>query len=48
VPARPVALDYLTLDLGDTPPGRYRLTITVTDVVGGRSASRARVVTIAK
>ena len=33
MPARPVTLDYLTLDLGDLDPGRYRLTITVTDAV---------------
>ncbi|HEX9633502.1 MAG TPA: GWxTD domain-containing protein [Gemmatimonadales bacterium] len=27
----PVSLEYLTLDLGDTPPGRYRLTVSVAD-----------------
>jgi GWxTD domain-containing protein len=29
-PAAPALLEYLTLDLGDTPAGRYRITIGVT------------------
>ena len=42
VPARPVTLDYLTLDLGDLDPGMYRLTISVTDAVRNVSAEAVR------
>ena len=42
VPAGPVALDYLALNLGDTPPGRYRVTVRVTDLATGRSAVSER------
>jgi hypothetical protein len=48
VPARPVTLDYLTLDLGDLAPGRYRLTITVTDVVRTVSAESVRELVIVR
>jgi GWxTD domain-containing protein len=48
VPARPVTLDYLTLDLGDLAPGRYRLTITVTDAVRNVSAESVRELVIAR
>ncbi len=42
VPARPVTLDYLTLDLGDLAPGAYRLTIAVVDAVTNARAESAR------
>ena len=48
VPARPVTLDYLTLDLGDLAPGRYRLTITVTDAVRNVSAESVRELVIVR
>jgi hypothetical protein len=48
VPARPVTLDYLTLDLGDLAPGQYRLTITVTDVVRNVSAESVRELVIVR
>ena len=47
VPARPVTLDYLTLDLGGLDPGRYRLTITVTDAIRKVSAEGTRDLVIA-
>jgi GWxTD domain-containing protein len=48
VPARPVMLDYLTLDLGDLAPGRYRLTISVTDLVTNATTSSERELTIVR
>ncbi|HUF29849.1 MAG TPA: GWxTD domain-containing protein [Gemmatimonadaceae bacterium] len=42
VPARPVTLDYLTLDLGDLAAGAYRLTITVVDSVTNARAEGSR------
>lgn len=48
VPARPVVLDYLTLDLGDLAPGRYRLTITVTDIIRNVSTESARELVIVR
>jgi GWxTD domain-containing protein len=48
VPARAVTLDYLTLDLGDLAPGRYRLTITVTDLVASATTSSERELTIVR
>jgi GWxTD domain-containing protein len=48
VPARPVTLDYLTLDLGDLAPGRYRLTITVTDAVRNVTAESVRELVIVR
>jgi len=48
VPARPVTLDYLTLDLGDLAPGRYRLTITVTDLVTNASTESERELAIVR
>lgn len=41
-PATPTALDYLTLDLGDAPPGRYRLTVEVTDLVTNQRSAADR------
>jgi GWxTD domain-containing protein len=46
VPARPVTLDHLTLDLGNVAPGSYRLTITVTDLVASALAASERELTI--
>jgi GWxTD domain-containing protein len=37
----PVLLDNLAIDLADTPNGRYRLSVTVTDKGSGRSFVRA-------
>ncbi|HSJ64112.1 MAG TPA: GWxTD domain-containing protein, partial [Gemmatimonadaceae bacterium] len=48
VPSRPVTLDYLTLDLGDLASGRYRLTITVTDLVTSATTERERELTIVR
>jgi GWxTD domain-containing protein len=42
VPARPVTLDYLTLNLGGLDPGQYRLTIKVTDKVRDASVESTR------
>jgi hypothetical protein len=44
--ASPVALDYLTLELGNAPAGRYRLTVRVTDRVTGRSTTTSRELTV--
>ena len=48
VPARPVTLDYLTLDLGDLDPGRYRLTITVKDAIRNASTESTRELVIVR
>jgi hypothetical protein len=45
-PAGPVALDYVTLELGDAPAGRYRLAVRVTDRNAGTSATATRELTI--
>jgi GWxTD domain-containing protein len=37
----PVLVDNLAIDLGETPNGRYRLSVTVTDKGSGRSFTRA-------
>ena len=42
----PVSVDYLTLEMGEAPPGRYRLTLEVTDQVAKRTARRARTIVI--
>jgi tetratricopeptide (TPR) repeat protein len=42
VPARPVSVEYLTLDLADVPPGRYLVTVTIRDTHTGRQASAER------
>ena len=46
--ARPVALNYLTIDLGDAPRGRYRLRIDVTDLVSSKRATTERFLTVTK
>ena len=33
-------VDNVTLSLGETPPGAYTLSVTVTDRVSGRSTTR--------
>lgn len=47
-PASPAFADYLTIALGDTPPGRYRLTIEVTDRTSGHKTSRSTELAIAE
>ena len=44
--ARPEMLDYLSLDLGDAPPGKYRIAITVTDLPSKQSVTTERDLTI--
>jgi GWxTD domain-containing protein len=46
VPARPVMVDYVTLDLGDAPAGRYKLTVTITDNATHRKVTRESAVTV--
>lgn len=46
VAARPAVTDYLTLDLGNAPPGRYRLILDVTDLVSKRTTTSRREVTV--
>jgi hypothetical protein len=45
-PARPVDVDYITLDLGDAPPGEYALAIEVTDLVNHARTMRQSTITI--
>ncbi len=48
-PAAPGAfVDRVSIALGDTPAGDYRLTLEVTDKVSGRKATSASSITIAK
>lgn len=44
--ARPVALNYLTIELGDAPLGRYRLRVEVTDLATTRRASAERLLKV--
>lgn len=44
--ASPVTLDWLSLDIGKAPPGRYRVTIEVTDLVANRVTTTSRVVQV--
>jgi len=39
-PSAPVLLDHITLALGTTPPGTYRMTVAVLDNVTGKATSR--------
>jgi GWxTD domain-containing protein len=39
-PARPVAVDYVALDLGDASPGNYVIDVEVTDLASHRHVSR--------
>lgn len=45
-PARPIAVDYITLDLGDASPGDYVVDVQVTDLTNHRHVSRERPLTI--
>jgi GWxTD domain-containing protein len=46
VPARPVAVDYVTLDLGSAPAGKYKLTVSITDNATHRKVTRESAVTV--
>jgi len=46
VPSHAVAVDYVTLDLGDATPGNYVIDVDVTDRVTHRHVSRQRSLTI--
>jgi GWxTD domain-containing protein len=46
VPYAPVLLDNITLGLGETPAGTYRLTVTIADRVSGRTTSRGMNLTV--
>ncbi|MGI8495964.1 MAG: GWxTD domain-containing protein [Gemmatimonadaceae bacterium] len=48
VPARPIAVDYLTLDVGDTAPGSYRLSVDVEDQITGRHVISERTLWVRK
>ena len=45
-PAREVAVDYVTLDLGEAPPGNYVIDVDITDLATHRHVSRERPLTI--
>jgi GWxTD domain-containing protein len=45
-PASPVDVDYITLDLGNAPPGEYTLAIEVTDLVNHARTVRQSTITI--
>jgi hypothetical protein len=46
VPHAAAVADHVTIDLGETPRGTYRLTLEVTDTVTGRVASRTATLVI--
>jgi GWxTD domain-containing protein len=46
--ARAVALNYLTIELGDAPRGRYRLRVEVTDLVSNQRATAERMLTVVR
>jgi hypothetical protein len=45
-PARAVAVDYVTLDLGDATPGNYLVDVDITDLATHRHITRERPLTI--
>ncbi|MDB4910213.1 MAG: hypothetical protein JWO39_1036, partial [Gemmatimonadetes bacterium] len=45
-PANAVAVDYVTLDLGDATPGNYMIDVDITDLATHRHVSRERPLTI--
>ena len=45
-PAAPTNVDFVTLDVGDSPAGRYVVRVTVTDKVSGRSATEEHAITV--
>jgi GWxTD domain-containing protein len=45
-PARPVAVDYVTLDLGSAAPGDYLVDVEITDLATHRQIKRERPLTI--
>lgn len=45
-PARSVAVDYVTLDLGDATPGNYVIAVEITDLANQRKVTRERPLTI--
>jgi GWxTD domain-containing protein len=45
-PAHAVAVDYVTLDLGDATPGNYTIDVDITDLATHRHVSRERPLTI--
>ena len=45
-PARAVAVDYVTLDLGEASPGNYVIDVDITDLATHRHVSRERPLTI--
>jgi len=47
VPCRAASADYVSLDLGAAPPGRYRVTVEITDQVTSRKTVREARLTIA-
>jgi hypothetical protein len=46
VPARPVSVDYVTLDLGNAPAGQYLLSVEITDLANNQRVSRESAVSI--
>jgi hypothetical protein len=46
IPATPAAVDYLTVDIGEAPTGRYTLRVEVVDTVTGKRVWRERLVSI--
>jgi GWxTD domain-containing protein len=44
--AGPVAVDHVSIAMGETPPGEYRVTLEVTDKVSGKKASRSTALVI--
>ena len=45
-PARDVSVDYVTLDLGQAPPGNYMLDVDILDLATNRHVSRERPLSI--
>lgn len=46
VAASPVIVDHVSVALGETPPGEYRITLEVTDTATGRKTTRVTSLTI--
>lgn len=46
IPARPIAVDYVTLDLGTAQTGEYTLEVTITDQVTHQRVTRESTITV--
>ncbi|MFC1614842.1 hypothetical protein ACFL5K_06045 [Gemmatimonadota bacterium] len=47
-PERMVQVEWISIDISDSPPGEYNLNIVVTDLATGKKVSRESVFSVVK